>query len=301
MPMSRLISKIQYRNFEPGEFVEEKERTYEETVGLIEQFPWQEQRLGLRVDLTNPSVTIEGMNSDFLKLAVYYNGKFVLRYLSPDRVLFTKSFTDIKDTYKCLEDYFQSGFDTTGFRKENTRMLDSLKHFTSGSFYYTVTRKSATRFLLSTSGINFVFFIVMGVLMVLGINRNGAGMVVLLIPILYIGGGLNLVLFFRYYNYARGRVLEMSKGNDRFYFGHKKAPASYDKRDIGEFVVHKSRDKSPVSRFSITEILFKNGTSILVPNILLDDGELAQKLFEYTRVEEGGIPFLPKQNNLINL
>lgn len=295
--MSLLISKTQYANFEPGEFIEEKERTYEETVGLIEQFPWQEQRLGLRVDLTNPSVTIEGKNNDFLKLAVYYNGKFVLRYLGPDRALFTKSLTDIKDAYKYLEDFFLSDFETVDFKKENTWRQDNLKHFVTRSFYYAVDKRSAVRFLLSTSGINFVFFIVMSILMLLGIDRNGAGMLVLLLLILYIGGGLNLVLFFQYYNYARSRVLEMSKGNDHFYFGHKKVPVRYDKRDIGEFVVYKSKGKSPVSRFSITEILFKNGTSILIPNILLGDGELAQKLFEYTRVEEGGIPFLPKRKD----
>ena len=66
--MTRLISKVQYKNFEAGEFVEVCERTFNETTELIEKFPWTDQRDKIVIDLTNPSITIEGKNNDFLKL-----------------------------------------------------------------------------------------------------------------------------------------------------------------------------------------------------------------------------------------
>ena len=69
--MTALVTKIQYNNFETGEFSEVRERTYEETVDLIEHFPWNKQREKLVIDLTNPSVTIEGGDNDFLKFAVF--------------------------------------------------------------------------------------------------------------------------------------------------------------------------------------------------------------------------------------
>lgn len=45
--MNLLISKIQHKNFEIGEFVQEKERSFEESINLIEHFPWEEEEGGL--------------------------------------------------------------------------------------------------------------------------------------------------------------------------------------------------------------------------------------------------------------
>ena len=52
--MVRLTSKIQYKNFEIGEFIEEEKRTYEEIINLIEKFPWDRERENIKIDLTNP-------------------------------------------------------------------------------------------------------------------------------------------------------------------------------------------------------------------------------------------------------
>src|ERR1700750_2717214 len=119
--MKELISKIQYKNFEPGEFIEEKNRTYEETIQLIEDFSWNEQRDHIVIDLTNPSITIEGENNDYLKLAVFFNAKFVLHYLSNEKILFTKSFTDFRESYKYIHGFFESAsFDVSDSKQENT-------------------------------------------------------------------------------------------------------------------------------------------------------------------------------------
>lgn len=80
--MTTLISKVQYKNFETGEFVDVQERNYEETIQLIEKFPWNDQREKIVIDLTNPSITIEGKNNNFLKFAVFFNQKYVLHYFS---------------------------------------------------------------------------------------------------------------------------------------------------------------------------------------------------------------------------
>gem|GEM_PF-6722532 len=36
-------TKFQYKDFEPGEFTNEKDRTLGETIDLISSFPWQDQ------------------------------------------------------------------------------------------------------------------------------------------------------------------------------------------------------------------------------------------------------------------
>lgn len=44
--------------------------------------------------------------------------------------------------------------------------------------------------------------------------------------------------------------------------------------------------------FAIVEIKFKNGTVLKIPNLLLDDWVLAQKLFEYPGTEKNELPYL---------
>src|SRR5207237_249153 len=139
--MRYLTSKIQYNNFETGEFIDKKERSYEETISLIENFPWTKQREKIIIDLTNPSVTIEGKDGDYLKLAVFFNGKYVLHYFNRDQILFTKSFVDIRDSFKYLENYFNESFDTSDFKKEITWFQHNLKHFVSQDFVYTISRE----------------------------------------------------------------------------------------------------------------------------------------------------------------
>jgi len=49
---NQLISKVQYKNFEPGEFTDRRGRTYDETIALIEAFPWSQQRAVIGKELT---------------------------------------------------------------------------------------------------------------------------------------------------------------------------------------------------------------------------------------------------------
>lgn len=199
--MTALISKIQYKDFEVGEFIEEKKRDYNETIDLIEKFPWNKQRDKIVIDLTNPSITIEGVNNDFLKLAVFFNEKFVLHYIDNEEVLYTKSFTDIKNSYKYIGDCFSSTFDKTEFKKENTWLQHNLKHFVSQNFNYSITASSIRKFLFSTSGISFAYSIfVILLFLITGSNHiNEAGTFAILLTVFFIGGGINLILFFNYY------------------------------------------------------------------------------------------------------
>lgn len=294
--MTKLTSKVQYKNFEAGEFVDIKERDYDETIKLIENFPWENQREKIVIDLTNPSVTIEGKNNDYLKCAVFFNQKYVLHYLDATETLFTKSFINLKDSYEYIKNYFvQVQFDTTPFKKENTWLQHNLKHFVTQDFKYLVTPKSVKSYLLSTSGMNFclsIFFVIL--IFSKGINSiNIIALIVLLAAMFLIGGGLHLFLFFNYYNYAKDKILIMSKGNDTFYFGNTGNPLRYDKRNILQYTTIRSRgSRNQFSGFAIIEIEFKDGTVLKIPNLLVDYLALEQKLFEYPRVDVNRLPWL---------
>jgi hypothetical protein len=292
--MTRLVSKIQYNNFEAGEFIEEKERSFEETIELIENFPWKAQREKIVVDLTNPSITIQGKNNDYLKLAVYFNGKFVVYYLDQKNALFKKAIFSIKDAYPLIAEFFKSSCFSIGMlRKENTVFRNNLKHFSTQEFCYELTKDSIIRYLLSTSSISFVFTIVMLLLFLLkpSAQINFIGALVLVLIIFFIGGGLNLILFFNYYKYAKDLVLIMSKGNEAFLFGEKEHPRQYNKSDIIQVTVSKvNSSRHPVSSFVVVTLELKSSPSLEIPNLLIDEYMLLNKLDGIPRVDKNRFP-----------
>lgn len=294
--MTTLISKVQYKNFEAGEFVDIQKRNYEDTIKLIESFPWNSQRDKIVIDLTNPSITIEGNNNDFLKFALFFNQKYVLHYFDQTQVLYTKSFINLNEGYEYIKNYLeQTEFNTTDFKRETTWLQHNLKHFVTQDFRYVVTPKSIRTYLISTSGINFCLSIVFLILILSkGLNSiNTIGIIAILLAMFLIGGGLHLIIFFNYYNYVKDKVLIMSRGNDTFYFGNVDNPLKYDKKDILQFTTIRSRgSRNKFSGFAIIKIEFKDGTILKIPNLLVDYTALENKLFEYLKIDKNKLPYL---------
>lgn len=293
--MTKLISKVQYKNFETGEFVDEQERDYESTIQLIEKFPWAEQRKKIVISLTNPSITIAGRNNDFLKLSVFYNQKYVLHYLDENQVLFTRSFIDVKGSYDYIRKYFELPvFDPFEFRKEKTWFQHDLKHFITQDFQYVVTPKVIKKYLWATSGGNFLISIVFIVFMLLKMRPGPPITFLFMFIIMFlIGGGFNLVLFFNYYNQVKSKILIMSKGNNIFYFGPIGNPVKYDKENVLSYTVIRSQGyRNPISGFGIVAIEFMDGTCLKIPNLLVDDYDLVNKLSGIPGEEKNKFPYL---------
>jgi hypothetical protein len=297
--MNTLTSKVQHDTFEVGEFVDRGERTYEETIRLIETFPWETERKTLAVSLTNPSITVEGKNGDFLKLSLFYNGKFVLHYFDHHQKLFTKSFTNITDTYSYVKGFFeQSTFDTSEFKLENTWLQHNLQHFVSQDFHYTANRSTVKRFLISTSGFGLAMSLIMFIFLIIKADNTANYYAVFVIYFIFFfiaGGGLNLIVFFNFYSYAKNKILIMSKGNDVFYFGDIVDPKKYDKSEIAGFrIIRLDANRNPLSSFAIVTIELKDGTQLKIPNLLVDYIAMKQKLSGIPFVEENKTPFIRK-------
>lgn len=290
--MNTLVTKLQYKNFEPGEFVDAQKRNYNETIKLIEDFPWNSQRDNIVIDLTNPSITIEGKNGDYLKLAVFYNDKYVLLYLNKDQRLFSRSLNNLRDGYAYLKFFFeQPVFETTTFKKETTWFQNNLQHFVTHDFKYELTAKSLRRYWLSTRGFNILVPIIFLIVMV-GVFRNA---IVLLWPgiILIWGTVLPLRLFFIYYNNVKNKMLIMSKANNTFYFGSFHSMVKYEKKDILKCTILKSKGSRSIYKgYAVIKIEFNNGTMLSIPNLLLNDQALENKLFQCRKVYKDETPYL---------
>jgi len=288
-----LCTKLQLNDFEPGEFADEKQRTCEETVKLIADFPWQQQREHLSVGLTNPSITIEGPSGDFLKLATYYHNKFILYYLDGKQHLYTRSFVNPEDSYPVVRSFFNGEFTTLGFQSQRTPFANNRVHFTTKSFTYTMQTRS-TLALLSFVVLYCCIVSVAAVLVISSpYNPMVAKLALIFMGLLCMSLGITLIAqFVNHYRSSNGRILIIARGNPIFYFGDIDRPDAYNKKDIQEITRYgASRGAEGLKR---TEIIFKDGRSVDISGLILAPYRLQAKfpglLFNNRQVS---FPFLP--------
>lgn len=85
----------------------------------------------------------------------------------------------------------------------------------------------------------------------------------------------------------------MSKGNEVFYYGDIEQPTEYNKSQIQQFTVIKvSSSRNPISGFALVVIELKNGHRLQIPNLLVDDIAMKQKLKGIPNVKENRAPFV---------
>ena len=296
-----LATKIQYNNFEPGEFTDQKDSTYEETIAIIEHFPWEAQRDHLQIGLTNPSVTIESLQGS-LKLAVYYGGKFVLHYFNAEKQLYTKSFTNYTDSYPYIKAFFDTDpFDPQGFKKEITWGLHPSLHFEEQDFHYTLHFSNYGSSLLLAGILFFISFLMLAALLNPHNTMEGRVPLGILFSILFFTVIYLLAQLLNHYKYCRGKVLILSKGHDLFYFGNEEKPQEFNKTNILDIVTYgtKGRGNTYDGYLVDVEINFKDGSRINISTMLIRHSVLLGKFAGHTIIDERKIlPFIAPSSSI---
>jgi hypothetical protein len=291
--MDKLFTKLQYINFEPGEFTDEKWRTKDELFELIETFPWEKQREHILIDYTNAGIVIQ-TNTNHLKLALYYYGKFVLYFFDGGR-LYSKSFMGYKEAYPCIAQYFDKGFvELSVFKKENLLFTHISKHFISKDFRYFINKKRIREFFVLTSFYNFIIFLfILFAGVVESIEMDVAvSLCTVLTPLLLFGAILNSFLFFNYYRFMKNKMLILSKGNDDFWYGDIGNIKLYSKKDIERVIVVCSKNPKSYkdgfwSEFAIYKIHFSNNTyPIAFTSLLINKTDFKNKFNKSLQKEE---------------
>lgn len=296
--MTEVVSKLQHKEFETGEFIDEKVIAFSECQKIIEEFPWDKERENLKVGLTNPSITFQKGESNYLKLSTSYNQKFVLNYFNESQELYSKTYNSYFDALPLIEQYFnKSTFDSTELRKENTWLKNIRQHFETQNFIYEVTFTSARKYLIKTSLINFCLTIGLILLPIFIKNRHLEYYDFLVFGLIsfLVGGGLNIILFLNHYSFAKGKLLILSRGNDNFYFGESIDLTHYNKNEILNYTtIRHHSNRSPINEFAVLRIEMKNGEIIRIPSIYLDHYSWERKLYNCVKVEKNRFPFLRK-------
>ena len=211
-----MVAKIQYHNFEPGEFVYNQKVDFENARSIILSFPWEEERRKLHVDLTNPSITFQTDNDLFLKLALYYNGKFILYYYN-EKHLYTHSFINLEASFSFIEYFFiHQDIDRSQYKLESTWLKNLKINFISQDFVYSTAKKTFFQLIDNwTKGLllfDFIFLIFL--FLKFGINISA---IFVLLFFFLLSGGINLILHINHYRNFKNKTLVLSRGSDFFY------------------------------------------------------------------------------------
>jgi len=270
--MPELISKVQYKTYEKGEFSVQKARNLDETITLIKDFPWDAERTLTDIQLTGPSVTIQDNDLNYLKIGLYFNSKYCLYYLDNENHLFEYHANDMEDTCKVVTDFFEGSLDLQPFEKHFFN-VGNLAHFITNYFEY---REKPWRILMLTGfllvyGIGFAFADV-------AISKLKEGYLIVIIVLIsaffyYILGKIYFAAFMNRKNY-----LQLSKGNDVFSFGFNEDTINtYNKKDIDQIIIYRSGGNRNPNLISVYEIYFKDGRMIKFSNMLISDIYFAGK------------------------
>lgn len=278
--MTKLVSKVQFKRSERGEFHKIAERSLDDTISLTLNYPWDTERSLASVELTCPSITIEHPTGTYLKIGPYFSGQFSLYFLDTNNNVYLKTAYSIDDTIVWIKAYFEQKGKLEGFEKYGFT-LKADTHFRTNSFEYTFERKHIASFLLFP--ISFVSIIVlMCLLKYYERPENFSLSVTLGMALFFIAiSSPTIYLFFDYLSSDKNGYLQISKGHDEFRYGSLNNIKLYNKKNITEISGYGVRNsRSPWSECEIFVITFNNREQIQFTSLLISGDKLRQKFPE---------------------
>lgn len=261
--MAELISKLQYKTCEDGEYYDEKPRNLEETIELVKNFPWVREQYA-DLGLTGPSITIQDKKGNFLKAGIYYGGRFSLYYLDANGHYYAHTNIAIEKVYNAVIAFFNDNLVLDSFEKHSFQS-GKKKYFTTSSFEY---RLSFWKVLLLNIWW-FFYLLFFSVIAFVGLHKDGSPFYFLFIIVAFLFGYVAFNIFEKYYQ-NRKQYLKISRGESLFWFGN--APDEilpYNKADIEGIICYSRKNFNDPYIVEVFEIKFKNGESIAFTNALI--------------------------------
>ncbi len=272
--MPAFISKLQHKTYETGEFSDERPRNLEETIELIKAFPWEEERRLTDVQPTGPSVTIMNNRGEYLKIGLYFNGKFCIYYLDSNNTLYERAYKTLDLTYETVRHFFNDKFKPEGFDKPLLNFRNR-KHFITQSFEYTF---SIAR-LISVNIFLLIYVLIFPIMILLknGINDFSPIMIFPLLIFMGIPGTIISYIIIKVFP-SRFQYLQISRGHDVFRFGeYTNQIREYNKNDIANIITYSAKgNRNPISLI-VYEVNFVDKTTIKFTNLVISDTTFVSK------------------------
>ena len=284
--MTKLISKLQYKDFERGEFIEEAPRELEEALEIIKSFPWLKQIGPAEDQLNGPSITIQNLQNEYLKVSLnkYYNKRYGLFLLTPDGNVWEYFLDDINDVLLAVADFFEDALDKTVFKLK--RRGKQHRYFHTAKFEY---KLNAWR-VLGLSSFLIIYFILYTVL-IFGlfsdkIPQNLFALVVTSFSILELYVAFLLIKVLLAYIRDKNTLLVVSKNSLTFSLIKKGEKTHYNKDDIERIVIHHTGSGRNPNMFLVFELFLKNGSVLRLNNMIISSSTFRLKFSKRT-IERG--------------
>ena len=289
--MAGLISKIQYKTYEKGEYTDEMARSLEETIALIKKFPWEREQYA-ELGLIGPSVTIVDLNGSYLKAGIYYGGRFSLYCLDSQNRYYENRNITIDLVYAKVTEFFEGKMDLADFTRIKFQV--GLKsYFLTSSLEY---RVRFWKILLLSTGYIYIFLL-LSILPVMLACNNPSGIVIIYSALLVGLFGWPLVYIFQKYYRKRYQYLKISRGNDLFLFGDGQGEVKvYDKNNILRIISYENSGSRSPNMFEVFEVVFKDGSKIKFSNGIISGSTLSSKFSN-----KWGLSLIKTEKNLIKI
>ncbi|AYL95353.1 hypothetical protein [Mucilaginibacter celer] len=269
--MLQLVSKLQHNTYEKGEFSDEQPRDLDETIRLIKDFPWDAERALTDIQLTGPSVTIQDNDLNYLKLGLFFNGKFCVYYLDNHNHLYEYHAPSIDEACNQIEAFFNQTLDLKSYEKHFFN-IGNQPHFKTANFIY---RVNPLKIFAMASGVS-VYILSFIAFTSVGVFKPGdkSALNFSIVGVILVGMLIGYI-FLRQME-GRHQYLQISRGKTSFLYGKDKEHIqTYDKLDI-EVINYKVGNKGAITNI---EIIFKDGRFIK-PRHLIDGNTLLAKFPE---------------------
>jgi hypothetical protein len=272
-----LISKIQNRKCEKGEFHEIAERNLEDSISLLLNFPWEKERYMASVQLTCPSVTVEHPSGTCLKIGPYFSGKFSLYYLSSNNKVYFKPASTLKEAAAWIARFFGQEGILTEFSSYGL-VVKPAAHFRTNPFEYTVGSRSTRHFFKGPFITALLVLIMWFPMHFVPVSGSIFGFPLFMLAFLLIVYSPLIYLYFNYRIAGKEHYLQLSRGRDFFIFGTKTARAVYNKQDILAIkAIGRHYSKSPWNACQIFTIDFEDGDQIAFTSLLIPEDDFRRK------------------------
>lgn len=285
--MPQFTSKLQYKTCEDQEYYDEKERSLEETLDLINNFPWEREQYA-ELGLTGPSITIEDNKGMYLKAGIHYGGKYTLYYLDEHNHLYTHKSIDMEIVLNVITDFFSGSFKAVGFEKQSVEW-GVKKLFITKSFEY----RSSVAKILKLHLVWISFFLIFFAFFFIACLKGKGESILLFLGFALLTG---IVLFYsldKVWKY-KNQYLKISRANPEFLFGTEKETAvTYQKADIVRIICFSNRNYNSPNMVKFIEVGFQDGSSLRFTNALISRGVFLNKFSDRWKID--------KQYELVNI
>lgn len=278
--MKVLVSKVQYKRSEKGEFHDIQKRNLNETIDLLLNYPWDTERKLASIELSCPGITIEHQNKTYLKIGPYFSGKFSIYYLDYSKTVRLKIINHLNDAIMWITAYFEQdgkliGLDKYGF------VFNAITHFRTNPFIYVINTKATIKFFQFPITIMVIIFFI-GVLKYLeqpeSFSLKFIGIMAIFVFVL---SAPLIFFFFNYLSADKNFYLKLSRGHNEFIYGTNDNKKVYDKKGISQIIAYGLPNTRSLWReCEIFIITFKDGEQIKFTSLLINGSTFREKFPE---------------------